>query len=265
VLRLTTLGLRISAFGLSGAVHAALFLGPLGHPSAAQALSLEPTLVDIQVESPPEPPREPAPIDMPLENRATAMPTHTHPYPVPADHDLVPHDPSIVHQMSPAKVPAVAPLAPPSPEAVVDTSTTLTASTDMPKFTMAISTGGSTGAGVAGAHAAASGVGTAHPDDGDGTATLSELAVDSPARLVHGGSPNYPSDARAEGVEANVRLELVVSAFGKVEDVRVLRHAGHGLDEAAIGAARDFQFSPALKNGHAVRVRMSWAVEFRLD
>jgi TonB family protein len=66
-------------------------------------------------------------------------------------------------------------------------------------------------------------------------------------------------------VEAEVKLELVVSTTGAVESVRVVRRAGHGLDDAAVVAARQFRFSPAAKQGHAVRVRMSWSVEFRLD
>jgi TonB family protein len=99
----------------------------------------------------------------------------------------------------------------------------------------------------------------------DESATLAEESVDTPARLEHGATPNYPSEARAEGVEAEVKLELVVSAAGAVENVRVVRRAGHGLDDAAVLAARQFRFSPAVKQGHAVRVRMSWSVEFRLD
>jgi protein TonB len=258
VLRLTSIGLRISAFGLSGAVHAALFLTPLGHPGAARAASLEPTLVDIEVEPAPKPaPVEP---EVPLDNRVTAVPTHTHPYPVPANHDFIPHDPSLVHV--PALVPVPVPVID-APVSQADTSTTITAPEAMPVFTMAIANGVPGAGGIA---AASGGASLHHPDDDDDAAgTVSERSVDKPARLVRGGAPNYPSDARADGVEANVKLELVVSPAGKVEDVRVLRRAGHGLDEAAIGAARDFQFAPAIKNGHAVRVRMSWAVAFRLD
>jgi periplasmic protein TonB len=257
VFRLTAIGLRISMLGLSGAVHAALFLTPLGHPGAAKVATLEPSLVDIDVEPLPKPP---APLpDVPFENRVTTMPTHTHPYPVPASHDFTPHDPSLVHVM----VPEAAPKA--------DTSAILTATataptTHVPTFTMAISFGAPGAGGMASSANPNPAAGHTHDDHGDAAGdTLAEQQVDAPARLLHGGTPIYPSDARSDGIEADVKLELVVSAAGKVEDVKLVRPAGHGLDEAAMIAAREYRFSPASKGGHAVRVRMSWAVQFRLD
>ena len=45
----------------------------------------------------------------------------------------------------------------------------------------------------------------------DDTTPLSEQAVDTPARLVQSEVPTYPADAQAEGVEADVKLEMVVS------------------------------------------------------
>jgi TonB family protein len=270
VLQLTTrltaglakLGIRASAVGLSGAVHAAIFLTPLGHPGPARTASVEPALVDVEVESAPR--IESKPIDAPLENRVTVAPTHRHPYPVPEDHDFTPHDPALVHVMHAAPMASSPSPSAPLREATADTSTVLAAASDMPHFTLAISNGSPGAGGVATTPLA--GASTGHPDDdGDASAAIAEQAVDSPARLVRGETPSYPSDARAEGVEAKVKLELVVSAAGRVEDVRVVRRAGHGLDEAAVSAAREFRFTPAIKHGHAVRVRMSWAVEFRLD
>ena len=43
-----------------------------------------------------------------------------------------------------------------------------------------------------------------------------------------------------------------------------LRRAGYGLDEAALQAIRAYRFSPALRAGHPVRVRMRWTIQFRL-
>jgi protein TonB len=145
---------------------------------------------------------------------------------------------------------------------VVDTSTTLAASAGAPRFTMVLASGSAAGGVASEGHGAGPVVG--HGDD-DGLGALPESAVDTRARLLRGVTPSYPSDARAEGVEAKVQLELVVSPTGSVVDVHVKRRAGHGLDEAAVVAARQFHFSPALRQGHAVGVRMSWAVDFRLD
>jgi TonB family protein len=254
VLRLTTFAARSLAVGLSGAVHAAIFLTPLGHPPAARAGTPELALVDIEVEPAPAPER---PELEPLDNRATRdvlAPTHTHPYPVPPSHDWTPHDPSLVHVMA-AVTEKVTPQA--------DTSSVLTSDTTdtTPRFTLIVSAGAPGAGGRAVSGSARSDVAQA----GDPEGALPERAVDKPARLVRGETPAYPSEARAEGVEADVKLELVVSPSGTVDDVRVVRRAGHGLDEAAAVAARQFRFAPAVKDGRAVRVRMSWAVEFRLD
>ncbi len=96
------------------------------------------------------------------------------------------------------------------------------------------------------------------------SATLAERAVDVPARLSRGEPPTYPARARADGLEADVLVELVVSRLGDVESARVAQPVGHGLDEAAVAAARTFRFTPAMKEGRPVPVRVSWTMQFRL-
>jgi TonB family protein len=104
------------------------------------------------------------------------------------------------------------------------------------------------------------------PGDVEGhvDATFAERAVDAPARLTRGEAAAYPARARADGLEGDVQMELVVSRSGDVESVRVAESPGHGLDEAAIAAARTFRFTPAVKEGRPVRVRVRWTLQFRL-
>lgn len=45
---------------------------------------------------------------------------------------------------------------------------------------------------------------------------------------------------------------MVVTADGTVTDVRVIRRLGAGLDERAVAAAQQWQFSPALRHGTPV-------------
>jgi TonB family protein len=114
------------------------------------------------------------------------------------------------------------------------------------------------------AYGAVSPSGTGAPHADVVTGPLDEHTVDAPARLAHGVLPAYPEDARASHIEADVLLELVVSAQGTVQSARVVRAAGHGFDQPAIDAARRFRFVPAQKDGRAVPVRMAWTVQFRL-
>lgn len=254
MLRLTTFAGRVAAVSLSAGVHAAVLFTSLGHPRAASGRTDDAVEVEItQVETPA--PDAPAPV----EARAplAAWHPHTHPYPVPESHDWLPHDPSLVHtpSLAPAPVPALAPtLTPtqahaPAPAAHPDD--------DTPTFTIAIGDGSSDAHGAVASGAPAGGAPHVHD------APLPESSVDGRARLVQGVSPSYPEAARAQGIEGSVALELVVDESGAVESARVVRGVGHGLDEAAVAAARAFHFAPATRGGHPVRVRMAWSVDFR--
>lgn len=74
--------------------------------------------------------------------------------------------------------------------------------------------------------------------------------------------PAYTEAARAAGVEGKVRLEITVDEAGKVVDVRALTSLGHGLDEAAIAAARLATFEPAVRCGRPSRSTFTVAVRF---
>ena len=111
------------------------------------------------------------------------------------------------------------------------------------------------------------GLSAAHGGAG-GDAAVEDLAAESEVAVravaLEKSAPVYPQEARAEGVEADVALQIVVDATGRVSDARVVRRAGYGFDDAALTAMRAYRFSPAQKDGHPVRVRMSWSVSFRL-
>ena len=55
-----------------------------------------------------------------------------------------------------------------------------------------------------------------------------------------------------------------MTADGTVTDVRVIRRLGAGLDERAVAAAQQWQFSPALRHGTPVAALVEVAVGFRL-
>ncbi len=74
----------------------------------------------------------------------------------------------------------------------------------------------------------------------------------------------YPPEALRDRVEGTVGIELVVDAEGNVAGARVTAPAGHGLDEAALAAARQFTFVPARRNGAPIRSTVEFAYEFHL-
>ena len=65
--------------------------------------------------------------------------------------------------------------------------------------------------------------------------------------------PVYTAEALKLNLEGEVLLEVVFPASGgEVQVNRVIKGLGHGLDEAAMRAAQQIKFKPALSNGHAV-------------
>jgi len=70
-----------------------------------------------------------------------------------------------------------------------------------------------------------------------------------PAEIISKPVPVYTDDARQKKIEGEVLLEVVLEATGKIHVVRVVRGLGHGLDDAAVRAAEQIRFKPAMKDG----------------
>ena len=77
-------------------------------------------------------------------------------------------------------------------------------------------------------------------------------------------APVYPAIARMTGVRGTVVLEAVIGENGRVRNVRVLKSIPL-LDQAAIDAVRQWQFTPTLLNGKPVEVVMTVTIEFELE
>lgn len=82
--------------------------------------------------------------------------------------------------------------------------------------------------------------------------------------LEHFVEAPYPEEARGAGLEARVVLEVDISKSGEVTRAVVVAPAGHGFDEAALEAVRQFHFSPAEVDGKPSAVRIHYAYDFVL-
>jgi len=76
--------------------------------------------------------------------------------------------------------------------------------------------------------------------------------------------PNYPEIAMAARVQGIVILEATIGTDGRVTDAKVLRSIPL-LDQAAIDAVRQWEYTPTLLNGVAVPVVMTVTQTFNLD
>lgn len=140
----------------------------------------------------------------------------------------------------------------------------------LPDFGLELS-GGAAGAGLAVAPPAGGGRGS--PGDGSVHRTLAQAAPatrptdpcdERPAkpRLVNLPQPAYTAEARAAGVEGKIRVQVTVDESGKVVDARVVTSLGHGLDDAAVEAARAATFEAAVRCGRPSRSTFTIAMRF---
>jgi TonB family protein len=82
-------------------------------------------------------------------------------------------------------------------------------------------------------------------------------------RKIRDVKPVYPQDALAAGVQGVVIMEAVIGPAGNVTDAKILRSVPL-LDQAALDAVRQWEFTPTLLNGVPVPVIMTVTVNFSL-
>ena len=90
------------------------------------------------------------------------------------------------------------------------------------------------------------------------------MALLAAPRPLNRFAPDYPPLALAMRQSGTVRLLVKVGPDGQVQAVRVSRSAGTVLDQAAVGAAYAWTYTPPLQAGQPVHVWVEEIVDFRL-
>ena len=85
-----------------------------------------------------------------------------------------------------------------------------------------------------------------------------------PPTKIKNVTPVYPAAAKSAKVAGMVIIEATIGGNGKVIDAKVLRSVPM-LDEAALEAVRQWEFTPTLLNGAPVPVVMTVTVNFKLQ
>jgi periplasmic protein TonB len=100
--------------------------------------------------------------------------------------------------------------------------------------------------------------------------SISKLAVAVPARpqselvpatLISRTAPVFPPIARQMGVYGTVAMNVTISPEGTVSAVRVMRGAAQ-LQQAAIGAVRQWRYKPAMLNGQPTESTVEVQINF---
>jgi TonB family protein len=82
-------------------------------------------------------------------------------------------------------------------------------------------------------------------------------------KLVKQVTPVYPEDARKQGIEGAVILELTTDAEGRVQKAKVLRSIP-ALDQAAIDAVKQWVYEPMIIDGEPKPFVFTVTVKFAL-
>ncbi len=79
-------------------------------------------------------------------------------------------------------------------------------------------------------------------------------------------APEYPEDARQNGIEGRVILSGIVETDGSVSSIQVLKSSNRSdMDDAAIAAFQQFEFEPGKVDGQPVRTRIVVPFQFKLN
>jgi len=108
-----------------------------------------------------------------------------------------------------------------------------------------------------GAVAQAPDAGTPAPDAGTPAGVLTKAPV-----LKRQVEAQYPAEALTQQLEGTVVMLIDISETGAVTDIQVTQPAGHGFDEAAVAAVRQFEFEPAEVDNVPAPVRIEYAYQF---
>ena len=84
-------------------------------------------------------------------------------------------------------------------------------------------------------------------------------------RVIHKTWPRYPEAAKQAGIAGLVIVKVSIDKTGGVTDARVVQGLGHGLDEAAVDALRQWKFEPVTRDGKPVATTFNMTINFRTD
>jgi len=94
--------------------------------------------------------------------------------------------------------------------------------------------------------------------------TMAGGPADNTPNILDKPRPEYTAEGRSLKIEGDVVIDVVFLANGSIQINRVVSGLGHGLDEAAVRAAQQIKFKPALRQSEPVDYPARVRIEFRL-
>jgi TonB family protein len=86
----------------------------------------------------------------------------------------------------------------------------------------------------------------------------------TPPTLIYSVDAEFSQEARVQKIHGVSVVSLIVDTQGLPEQVHVVKRLGHGLDEQAIAAVRQYRFKPSMHQGKPVPVEVTIQVNFHI-
>jgi len=99
---------------------------------------------------------------------------------------------------------------------------------------------------------------------GQATQPADVVPVDTQPGLVKNAAPVYPEEALKNGLEGTVYVKIWVNTEGKVVDAAIQKSDAEIFNQPSLDAAKQFQFTPALKDGLPVSVWVTVPFKYKL-
>jgi len=92
------------------------------------------------------------------------------------------------------------------------------------------------------------------------------IPFDVEPKMIKEVQPKYPDLARKAGIEGVVWVAVLVDKHGKVRDAKVAKPSGAnvGFEEAAVEAAKNCEFKPAIANNEPIACWATFRMLFKL-
>ena len=82
--------------------------------------------------------------------------------------------------------------------------------------------------------------------------------------MIESPAGKYPDSALKAKAKGEVRLRLVLAGDGTVKYIFPMKYLKHGLTEAAIEAAKQIKFEPAIRNGQPASQFFTLSYDFKV-
>jgi protein TonB len=86
--------------------------------------------------------------------------------------------------------------------------------------------------------------------------------VDEKPIPIRTSNPDYPTDLKREGIDGLVAVVTIIDEKGNVIDVSVKKSSNPAFERPAKEAIMRWKFTPAKKDGKAVKMRVTIPVKF---